>query len=513
MFDIFSIRKDLAKLFGKKDIAIISLIVILFFVTRLIQLTRFPVFTDEGIYIHWAKVAWHDASWRFISLTDGRQPLQTWATIPFLKLFPDNALLAGRLFAVSTGFLSLTGMFFLLLYLFGKKAAFIGSFLYVFTPFFLFYDRLALADSGVNAAFIWIFLLSVLLVRKMRLDIALGLGLTAGLALLLKSSVRIFIAMILVNPVLIFEKGISKFSKRVVNFMALFGIAGVLSLIIYNIQRLSPFFHFVSEKNNTFVMTFGEFLKSPFSVFPHNLSTMPLYIFSELGWAVGFVGLLGGYTLFRKDRRLFTVISLWFVVPFLTIALFSRVLFPRYLIFLGAILLILAAYFFATVKRSTGLILAAIAVIFLMFFDYAILLRPSALPFPQIDRGQYVEGVTAGWHLEDIMEFARQQGREKPVVVLGEGNFGLVSDMLDVFLKRSDNVSIKGYWPLEDSQLRENIPLLKDHFVYVVFSHRDTFPKEWPIKLVRTYGKPGGQSAFYLFELVDAGRNYYSKSQ
>ena len=120
----------------KKRFLIILSLVGLYFLTRLINLDKFPIFSDEGIYIRWAKVAWHDASWRFISLTDGRQPLQTWGTIPFLKLFPQNLLFGGRMFSVATGFVSLAGIFSLLFYLFNKKTAFWGMFLYIFTPFF-----------------------------------------------------------------------------------------------------------------------------------------------------------------------------------------------------------------------------------------------------------------------------------------------------------------------------------------------------------------------------------------
>ena len=136
---------------SQKRLFFISGLVILYFLTRLINLEQLPIFNDEGIYIHWAKVAWHDASWRFISLTDGKQPLQTWGTIPFLKLFPNNALVGGRLFSVATGFMGLTGMITLLFYFFGKRAAKIGGLLYIFIPYFLFYDRIAMVDSGVNA--------------------------------------------------------------------------------------------------------------------------------------------------------------------------------------------------------------------------------------------------------------------------------------------------------------------------------------------------------------------------
>src|SRR3989338_11077668 len=195
MFDVFKVFSFLKKTFSRKDVLLIIFLIGLYFLTRLINLDKFPIFSDEGIYIRWAKVAWHDASWRFISLTDGKQPLQTWGTIPFLKLFPDNALLAGRLFSVAAGFAGLTGMFILLFFLFGKRTAVMGSFIYIFTPYFLFYDRLALVDSGVNAGFIWILFFSILLVKSQRLDVALMFGLITGFSLLAKSSVRIFLAL------------------------------------------------------------------------------------------------------------------------------------------------------------------------------------------------------------------------------------------------------------------------------------------------------------------------------
>jgi hypothetical protein len=103
MFNIFIILNFFKKNFTKKDLLIILFLIFIYFLNRLINLEKFPIFTDEGIYINWAKTAWHDASMRFISLTDGKQPLQTWATIPFLKLFPNHPLFAGRLFSVFTG--------------------------------------------------------------------------------------------------------------------------------------------------------------------------------------------------------------------------------------------------------------------------------------------------------------------------------------------------------------------------------------------------------------------------
>src|SRR6266705_3402180 len=53
----------------------VVLLVVLFFITRFFNILSLPIFTDEAIYIRWAQIALHDANWRFISLTDGKQPM------------------------------------------------------------------------------------------------------------------------------------------------------------------------------------------------------------------------------------------------------------------------------------------------------------------------------------------------------------------------------------------------------------------------------------------------------
>ena len=503
MFDLFKIVSSIKKTVGKKDILITLTLLILFVLTRFVNLDKFPIFSDEGIYIHWAKIAWHDATWRFISLTDGRQPLQTWATIPFLKLFPNNALFAGRLFSVVTGFFGLTGIFLLLNYLFDRKTAYIGSILYVVTPYFLFYDRLALIDSGVNAAFIWILFFSILMVRTLRLDIAIIFGLIGGLSTLAKSSIRLFLALSVFAPILEVTKHKKTLLRFFVNFLFLFSIATFLTIAVYNVQRLSPFFHFVSEKNNTFIMTLDEFKKNPFSVFFDNLIHVPIYVFWEMGFVLGVIGILGWLFLYKKDKSLWLYMGTWVILPYIIISLFTKVLYPRYIIFFGTLLTIFAAGFFSRIKNKMFLVLiAVIYIISIGYFDYTIVFDYKNIPFPSIDRGQYLEGWPAGWGMEDIVNFAREKSGEKPVVLLAEGNFGMAGDVLDVFLKKNDKIAIKGYWPLDKIQIEENIPLLKSNLVYIVFSHRDSFPQEWPIKLIKKYTKPENKSAIFLYQLV-----------
>src|SRR3989344_1902094 len=120
---------------------------IAYFVSRLINLVDLPIFTDEAIYIRWAQIGGNDSSWRFISLTDGKQPLFVWGIMVALRLFNDP-LFAGRLVSVIAGFFSLIGIGILSGTMFRSvKTGFFASLLYLASPFSLMYDRLALMDS------------------------------------------------------------------------------------------------------------------------------------------------------------------------------------------------------------------------------------------------------------------------------------------------------------------------------------------------------------------------------
>jgi len=502
MFNILEIFYFFKKKFNKKDVLIILGLISLYLITRLINLELLPIFGDEGIYIRWAKTAWHDASWRFISLTDGRQPLQTWATIPFLKLFPNAPLLAGRLFSVFFGFLGLFGFLALLFYLFDKKTAFLGTFFYILSPFLLLYQRMALADAAVNTFYIYLLFFSILLIKTLRLDVALIFGLIGGLALLTKSTTQLFFVTSLFAPLVIFKKINWDFIIKKVNFFILFLISFLIAFALYNIQRLSPFMHYINLKNQTFVLTFSEWLKNPFLVFPSNIKIIPYYLVFESGFLIVFFFFLGLFFLLKKKPFLTSYLLFWFFIPFFAIAFFSKVIFPRYLIYLNIIIIIFSAFFFSQLKnKKIFALLFILLFVNLIIFDYPIIFKPQNMILPDIDKGQYIEGITAGWGVKEVIDFAREKSKKKPVLILAEGDFGVVGDQLQALLLTDDKIFIKGYWPLEKINLLDNQKELANNSVYVVFSHRQQFPTDWPIRLIKKYEKPGKKSAIFFFEL------------
>src|SRR5258706_6976329 len=157
----------------KLEILVVVFLTGLYFFLRLTNILHLPIFTDEAIYIRWSQIAKQDANWRFISLTDGKQPMFVWIAMIILK-FIHNPLLAGRLVSVFAGALVTVGLFFLTLELFQKKwVAFMASAIYVIFPFGLVYDRMALYESLVAASIVWGIYIEVLLAKKVKLALAL----------------------------------------------------------------------------------------------------------------------------------------------------------------------------------------------------------------------------------------------------------------------------------------------------------------------------------------------------
>ncbi len=109
-----------------------------YFLTRLINLTILPIFTDEAIYLRWSQIMAYDAGLRFLPLTDGKPPLFFWLMMFPIKFLANfDILFAGRLTSVLCGFLGLSGVAFTAWVLFkSKKIAALYSIFSVPSPSF-----------------------------------------------------------------------------------------------------------------------------------------------------------------------------------------------------------------------------------------------------------------------------------------------------------------------------------------------------------------------------------------
>ena len=488
------------------DSVIILLSLILgYFSVRLYALTSLPIFTDEAIYIRWSQIGSRDASWRFISLVDGKQPLFTWIMMAYLKIFHDP-LFAGRFVSVSAGFMTLLGLMCLSYYLFrNKKITCITTLLYLVSPFSLMYDRLALYDSLVAALSVWNLFLGVLLVKTMRLDVALLFGMTLGLGMLNKTSG--FLSLYLLPLTLIlFDFKQKVWQKRFALWFGLALISAVISQALYGVLRLSPMFSMISQKDTVFVYPLSEWIYHPLRFLEGNLSGMFDWVKGYLTWPI-VISIGVSFFVLRKYIKEKTLLFLWMLSPFVGLALFGRVLYPRFIFFMVMPLLLLSAVTLGMAyERVRNKFLAGL-IVFLcilpsLYMDYFIIFSPNKAPIPKSDKGQYIDDWPSGWGVPEVNAFLEKQMFKGKINVYTEGTFGLMPYAIEIYYVDYPNIKIKGFWPVPREILPEILQDAKKEPTYVLF-YQSQAPSAWPMRLVYEKQKNEGKSIpLRLYEVI-----------
>jgi len=433
--------------FTRKQWYLVLALILAYLATRLFHLTSLPIFVDEAIYSRWSQIALHDASWRFISLTDGKQPLWVWASMLPLKLFSDP-LFATRLTSVVSGLLAMLGLVYSGHLLGNKKLGFIACFLYLITPFLFFYDRFAVMESMLAASGVWLLNLGILLSLTLRLDVALILGLFGGLALLVKSPALIYLLLIPVSYPFLTPNKLK--SKSTLQFLILFFIALGLAAVIYNIQRLSPWMHMISDKNNDFVISPIRMLtEHPFRIWQNFADSMN-WLMSYITFPVLLASMLGAGLLFRKANNLFFVISAWFWGPLMATVMMAMLFRPRYILFAAPFVLFYAAYALSKLEgKKLAFALSALTLLPLNFM-YRAYFTPLSMPLIKAD-SDYVSGWAAGRGVKEISDWLvnRAQENSAELDVFTEGTFGLLPHGLELYTSpRTTHVRISGLYPI-----------------------------------------------------------------
>lgn len=487
-------------------IIVLAIVALIYIASRLYNIMSLPLFTDEGIYIRWSQIARDDAGWRFISLTDGKQPSFVWLTMTMMRLVEDP-LLAGRLVSVVAGFASLVGMFFLGRELFRNTwVGVASSALYVIFPMALVYDRMALYDGLVGSFTIWSLYLEILLARRLGLDIALILGIVAGGGVLTKTS-GFFSLYLLPFSLILFDfrkkERIACFIKWV--FLAI--IAVIMAYAYYSILRLSPFFHIINEKNSIFVYPVKDWLSHPFEFLQGNLLGQWDWIIKYVSWPV-MVLIAGSFIVFRQYTREKLLLAIWFAIPFVALALFGKVLYPRFILFMILPLVPLAALSLVfLVNKIKKPLVVGILTFFLLLIsirtDYFILINFPRAPIPYQDLEQYINSWPAGGGLKEIIAFLSSEAKKGKIFVASEGTFGsLPTYAVEIYLGDNKNVDKSGIWPLPKDGIPKDLQeKSKAMPVYFIFNQTQNPPNGWPITFIARYQKGIGNSYMSLYQV------------
>lgn len=456
----------------KLEIIVLVVLILIYLASRFYSILSLPIFTDEAIYIRWAQIAKQDANWRFISLTDGKQPMFIWLMMIILRFIQDP-LLAGRFVSVGAGFMTLIGMYFLGREIFkNSKIGLISSALYVIFPMSLVYDRMALYDSLVGTFAVWSLLLIVLLVRTVRLDVALLLGMVIGAGVLTKTNAFFNIYLFPLSLILFSWTG-KNIKKRLIKWLGLAVVAVIMAYSFYSILRLSPFFHIIAEKNAIFVYPLKDWLDHPFNFFIGNWKAFWDWLTIYLTYPIIFL-ILGSFFITKAYLREKLVLFVWFLVPIIALTLFGKTLYPRFIFFMTLFLLPLAAIsifkLYKFIKRKW-----IFYICLLLFFilalrsDYLILADFSKSPITYSDVSQYSNDWPAGGGIKEAVAFFKEEAKKDKIYIATQGTFGLLPYALEIYLVDNPNITIEGIWPLGDTIPKKVLEQSKKMPTYFVF--------------------------------------------
>lgn len=428
----------------------LAAIVVVYLSLTFSNLTKLPMFVDEALYLRWGQIAGADATWRFISLTDGKQPLYTWAVVPFMKYFGDP-LYGGRFVSALCGLFTLLGVMYGGWLLSGKKLALWAGLITLFSPFLFFYNRFAVMEGMMIMFGVWVFNLSILLARTRRLDIALLLGMWTGLALLVKSPAMFY--MLLIPAAYILEVDLKKiFTKDTFQFIFLVLIAWFLAEIINYIQHLSPWMYMIKEKNSFFIVPYHEIFQEPLRLI-NNFNDIWRWHGAWTTVPVILLALAGLLSWFKDSWRKALLTVGWFFLPVLGTILLARLFSPRYMVFTTPFLLILAGYGLTLIKNAKFQLMIFILISLVPLSKiFKLITDPIHYPYLQVDEG-YVNGWSAGNGTKQIAEWAiaRVGQTGQPMTIFTEGTFGILPNGLELYLQdKTTKVTVTGIYPIID---------------------------------------------------------------
>jgi len=393
-----------------------AVLLALYFVTRLRGLGLLPIFLDETLHVRWSLLIaqgekpW-DATWKW-----GRA-LTIWLGA-LVSPWVEDPLRANRLLSVLLGAFTLWATFEIARRLLGERPALVASLFYIFCPFGLFYDRLALTEAGLSAFAALTLLFSIRMAESGCRGFAILAGVTMALSVFVKA-------------------------------------LGVLALPIpaLTLLVLGP----VRARLGPLALTYAVGLPPAAWAFSQFVTTenaqhmAELFTAGEAGFAAGLVrniaegagwlwiwwtpplailGLVGAAFAVRQRDRYALLLALFAAYPLLAFSAGLSWRMPRYLLPASVPLLVLAAGTLdglvsrvvarvpEAARERTRLWLTAGAVVLVLLpalrLDRALWTDPSLAAIPAPDRFQYVLGWPSGYGVRDTERLVRDELARHP---------------------------------------------------------------------------------------------------
>lgn len=446
-------------------------------------LEMFPILVDESIYLRWAEIIDHQGEW-FISLLDGKQPLQYWLLTFFRKASDGDPLFAARLLSVIVGLMSTVGIYALGKRLASETAGLIAAALYAFFPYALLYDRLAYTEAFVNFFGIAIAYTSIVCFDRKDASSrgAILAGLALGLGLFTKQTVLLF-AFFPALAGLWLARGAK--GRLLARLAVIYAIGFAFMLICWIAIPEAPTLesHDMVLHHPGFFISPPELLEQPFALVPGNASQLASYIGTYLTWPLAIAGVASAVFLAVRGAASGAVILSLAVLPLIVQVFLLKLMFPtRYPFPHMWPWLVVTALGAAELWRkppvwmrhsgrrmqAAGLAVLAIGGP-LLYQAMGMLAAPPRFLNPEEVKNFLGSGPHAGWGIREAVAYLEAEAvRNGGFALLADPIWGPPSDALFPYLNHKHGIRVVEAWWTQNSPTH---PIFVDGKVELIKSH------------------------------------------
>lgn len=419
------------------------LLLVLYIATRFLNPLSVPVFSDEGIYMSWGNALFDrlHREFPFFIAIDGKQTAVPF-TFGLVQMLPLDPLFTVRLVSILAGAITTIATYKTFRLLFPQKGSLIFLLLLIFTPFTLFFDRLALPDAMVVCSYSLAFYFTALFREKYTLKRCALVGIVTGLGWWYKSSALMAIPAFMVSLIMLKMKDTLSWRKFSVSLIITIVscLLIMLPLLIHPMYQSSPF-------KDTLRVTLS-------GVGNERLIQKVVRQLSDVSqWLVNFVSPFAviasviAIGMLRKNKNLLFPL-VWLVVPIIVTSFLLTQLMTRWLVMTIPPFLILAGFVLSQNSKLLKtmafftLIYHILATTILITYPLKFYTALAVLPALKRDLSQYYIGWTSGYGVKETADWIVDKSKEKDILVFARVESGNPTDALFAYLRDEPYVAV-----------------------------------------------------------------------
>lgn len=467
----------------------ILLLGIILAIFRLTNLTNFPIFGDEALYLSLSDNILKSPQTHLNSIQYGVMPIYIWIQSLFFLINQNtiNLLLLGRilnvLFDLTSGFL----VFLITKKLFDQKSATLALIIYLILPINFLHSRMVLLESTTNlfilsSIYLYLKFINEVQNNGRKLQTLTSISLLAVLSYFTKPiSIINYPTLFSIPLLVIFNKKhftIKSIQPFAVNWLIIFCLTGILITIFY-LPISHEFTRFIG--NNTFLLT--SMKKNIWKViwWSQTYFTLPFIIISLIASLYG---------LFKKNCSILWL-TFWTASALFLSVITAANFYPRHLYLLAAPVAIIVGLLLANIFKyniTRGLLITLIVIFPSLSLNIQIVTNPLKAPIALEDRQQYFEDWSSGQSIDQVAEYLTLVSRNKTITVFVEDESSQYWVLTKLYkVPKAKIVPSKNLFA--GQYLEEELKSQATDHSYIVLNKNPYPPTDWPIQKVTSFPK------------------------